>query len=80
MKKKPTEKYIEKVELLTEKEQEKLFARIRTDLKSKMASGKLSLLEVAAIQLEIEADQVIEWRTKWASSPSLVKMEEIVSN
>ena len=80
MKSKPTEKYIEKAELLTEEELEKLFARIRNELQSMMVSRKLSRLEAAAFQLEIEADQVIEWRTKWAGSPTRVKMAENISS
>jgi len=80
MKRKPADEYIEKAKLLTKEELEKLFARMRRELVSSMDSRKVIPLQAAAIQLEIEADQVREWRTKWARSHSGAEMAEDSSN
>ena len=80
MKRKPAEKYIEKAKLLTNEELEKLFARMHRELQNRMDSRKVRPLEVAAVQLEIEADQVREWRTKWARPSSCVETAENISS
>ena len=79
MKSNPAE-YIEKANLLPRDELEKIFARMPSELQSKMGSKKVSTLEVAAIQLATEADQVIERRTKWTRSPACVEMAENISS
>jgi len=88
MKNNPAEKYIEKVKLLTAEELEIIIARMHSDLRDRMERGKLSRklsrklspLEASAIQLEIEADQVREWRTKWARQPVGTGMTESVAS
>ena len=60
--KKASEKYIEKAKNLTEEEVEKLQSRIRGKLTRRVEDKKLSLLETLAIQLELEDEQLAEWR------------------
>lgn len=80
MKRKPAEEYIEKAKLLTKEELGKIFARMLGGLQNRMESRKVSPLEAAAIQLEIEADQVREWDKKWARLPRCVEMAENASS
>lgn len=72
MKREPSEKYLEKAKLLGKKEAERLLSRMRARLMCKMRDEMLSPLECIAIQLEIEDEQLLEWRTKTAE---LRKME-----
>ena len=76
MKRKPADEYIEKAKLLTKEELEKLFARMRKELQSSMDNRKVIPLDAVAIQLEIEADQVREWRTKWGMAHTCVEIAE----
>lgn len=66
MKKVPSDKYLEKAKLLGKKEAERLLSRMRASLMCKMRDEKLSPLECIAIQLEIEDEQLLEWRAKTA--------------
>lgn len=66
MKKTPAEEYVEKAKLLTEEETERLMSRMRTKLTRRLEDKKFSELEVAAIQLEIEDEELNEWREKMA--------------
>lgn len=72
MKREPSEKYLEKAKLLGKKEAERLLSRMRARLMCKMQDETLSPLECIAIQLEIEDEQLLEWRAKTAE---LRKME-----
>lgn len=72
MKREPSEKYLEKAKLLGKKEAERLLSRMRARLMCKMRDETLSPLECIAIQLEIEDEQLLEWRAKTAE---LRKME-----
>lgn len=72
MKRAPSDKYLEKAKLLDKKEAERLLPRMRARLMCKMLDEKLSPLECIAIQLEIEDEQLLEWRAKTAE---LRKME-----
>lgn len=72
MKREPSDKYLEKAKLLGKKEAERLLSRMRARLKGKMRDEMLSPLECIAIQLEIEDEQLLEWRAKTAE---LRKME-----
>ena len=62
MKKTPAEAYVEKAKLLTEEETERLMSRMRTKLTRRLEDKKFSALEVVAIQLELEAEELNEWR------------------
>ena len=66
MRKTPSDEYLEKAKLLSEEETERLLSRTRTKLLRRLASEKLSALEVVAIQLEIEDEDLNEWREKFA--------------
>lgn len=60
--KKASEGYIEKANNLTEEEVEKLQSRMRGKLTRRAEDKKLSLIETLAIQLELEDEQLAEWR------------------
>jgi len=66
MKRTPAEEYVEKAKLLTKEETERLMSRIRAKLMRRLEDKKLSDLEVVAIQLEIEDEDLNEWREKMA--------------
>jgi N-acyl-L-homoserine lactone synthetase len=66
MRKTPSEEYLEKAKLLTEEETERLLARMRAKLMRRLEDKKLSTVEVVAIQLEIEDEELNEWREKMA--------------
>ena len=66
MSKTPSEEYLEKAKGLSRDETERLLSRARNKLVRRLADRKLSPLEVAAIQLEIEDEDLNEWREKWA--------------
>ncbi len=56
--------YLEKAQLLTEEEAERLLSRMAGKLPRRLEKDKLSREEALAIQLEIEDDQLQEWRNK----------------
>jgi hypothetical protein len=66
MKKVPSEEYLEKAKLLNKEEKERLLARMRTKLQRRLEDKKLTALESVAIQLEIEDEDLQEWRAKMA--------------
>jgi hypothetical protein len=66
MKKAPDQEFLEKAKLLTEEETERLLSRMRGKLMRRLEDKKLGVLEVAAIQLEIEEEELNEWREKMA--------------
>ena len=68
---KPAEKYIEIAKLLSKEEIERTLSRLNEKLKSRKGFKELNEVEVAAVQLEIEAEQVRIWTTKWAKPKSL---------
>jgi hypothetical protein len=64
MKKTPSEEYLEKAKLLNNEETDRLLARVRAKLMRRLEDKKLSTLDVVAIQLEIEDEELNEWREK----------------
>jgi hypothetical protein len=66
MKRVPNEEYLEKAKTLSKEERERLLSRTRTKLARRLEDKKLTALEVVAIQLEIEDDELQEWREKMA--------------
>jgi hypothetical protein len=56
------EEYLEKAKKLTEKEIEQLSSRMRGKLTRRIDDKKLNMLEALAIQLELEDEQLKEWR------------------
>jgi hypothetical protein len=73
MRKTPSDHYLEKARLLSEEETERLLSRIRSKLMRRLEDRKMSALEVVAIQLEIEDEELNEWREKWAEIKNKVK-------
>lgn len=61
-----SEAYLEKAKLLSKKETERLLSRAREKLIRRLEVKKLSALEVAAIQLELEDEALSEWRERMA--------------
>lgn len=76
MKRMPAKEYLEKAKLLTKEEAEHLFARMRGKLERRLENNKLDPLEAAAIQLELEAEQLKEWRDRWAEISARETPEE----
>ncbi|MDP3678721.1 MAG: hypothetical protein Q8R23_06500 [Methylotenera sp.] len=58
------EEYLEKATNLTEEEAERLQSRMRGKLMRRLEDKKLSTLEALAIQLELDDEQLEEWREK----------------
>jgi hypothetical protein len=73
MRKVPNEEYLEKAKLLSKEETERLLSRTRTKLARRLEDKKLTALEVVAIQLEIEDDELQEWRAKMAEISKRMK-------
>jgi len=66
MRKTPSDEYLEKARLLSKEETERLLSRTRTKLLRRLENEKMTALEVVAIQLEIEDEDLSEWREKMA--------------
>jgi hypothetical protein len=66
MRKTPSDEYLEKAKNLSKEETERLLSRTRSKLVRRMESEKITTLEVLAIQLEIEDEDLSEWREKMA--------------
>jgi hypothetical protein len=66
MKKIPSEKYLEKAALLTKKESEYVYSRMGKKLGRRLDDDKLIPIEALAIQLEIEDENLKEWRKRFA--------------
>lgn len=63
---KPADEYLEKAGQLEQEETERLLARMRTKLMRRLEDKKMSVQEAVAIQLEIEDEELQEWRTRMA--------------
>ena len=59
--------YITKAKELTQEEQERLLSRMAGKLPKRLKNEKLSLEEAFAIQLELEDEQLQEWRENVAA-------------
>jgi hypothetical protein len=66
MRKTPSDAYLEKARLLSEEETERLLSRTRSKLLRRLENEKMTALEVVALQLEIEDEDLGEWREKMA--------------
>lgn len=62
-----SEDYLEKAKKLTEEKAERLLSRMTGRVERRLEKDKLSRLEALAIQLEIEDEQLSEWRERMAS-------------
>ncbi len=54
--------YLEKVRALTEDERERLLSRMKGKLPRRLEKDKISSEEAIAIQMELEDEQLDEWR------------------
>lgn len=61
---KPADEYLKKASQLNKEETERLLVRMRSKLIRWLEDKKMSVQEVVAIQLEIEDDELQEWRTR----------------
>jgi hypothetical protein len=66
MRKTPSDVYLEKAQTLSKEETERLLSRARSKLIRRLESEKMTALEVVAVQLEIEDEELSEWRAKMA--------------
>lgn len=54
--------YLEKVKNLADEERERLFSRMKGKLPRRLEKDKISDAEALAIQMELEDEQLAEWR------------------
>ena len=66
MRKTPSDVYLEKAQTLSKEETERLLSRARSKLIRRLESEKMTAQEVVALQLEIEDEDLSEWRAKMA--------------
>lgn len=64
MRKTHSDEYLEKARLLGKEETERLLSRTRSKLIRRLENEKMTALEVVALQLEIEDEDLNEWREK----------------
>jgi hypothetical protein len=65
--KSPAEEYVEKAKSLSRRDAERLFSRMGGKLTRRLGDNRLTALEVVAIQLELEDQQLQEWRKNFAT-------------
>ncbi|MDQ1314099.1 MAG: hypothetical protein QG662_208 [Pseudomonadota bacterium] len=78
MRKTPSDEYLEKAKLLSKEATERLLSRARSKLIRRLESEKMTALEVVAIQLEIEDEDLSEWRGRMAEIRKKMKAEQPV--
>jgi hypothetical protein len=66
MKKKTSDKYLEQARLLDKESTERLLSRMRAKLMRRLEEKKMTAVEAAALQLEIEEEDLKEWRERMA--------------
>jgi len=66
MKMNPSDEYLEKAKLLDEEACERVLSRARSKLMRRLEDRKITVQEVVAIQLELEDEDLAEWRAKMA--------------
>ncbi len=62
----PEDTFIEQAKLLSDAEAELLLSRMKGKLQRRFEDKKLDRVEVLAIQLEVEAEKLKEWRERLA--------------
>jgi len=58
--------YIEKAMTLSQEDAERLFSRMRRKLSHRFESAEIESLEAVALQLQVEDEDLQEWRKRWA--------------
>lgn len=66
MAKSPSDEYLEKASKLSKIQAERLLSRSRSKLMRRLLDNKLTPLEAVAIQMEIEDEELAEWRERMA--------------
>ncbi|MES2181550.1 MAG: hypothetical protein V4493_05575 [Pseudomonadota bacterium] len=61
-----SQEYLDKVQMLTAEEEERLLSRMSGKLPRRLEKDKLSKEDALAFQLELEDDQLNEWRERMA--------------
>jgi hypothetical protein len=75
MRKVPSDEYLEKAKLLGKEETERLLSRTRSKLMRRLENEKMTALEVVAIQLELEDEDLNEWRERMAELRERIKLK-----
>lgn len=57
---------MEKAMALSHEDAERLFSRMRRKLSHRLETAELQSLEAIALQLQVEDDDLQEWRKRWA--------------
>jgi hypothetical protein len=63
----PEAEYVEKAKQLSDEEAERLLSRMGGKLRRRQDKDKVTSLEALAIQLQMEDEQLAEWRERMAS-------------
>ena len=58
----PTKEYLEKAKSLSKKDAERLMSRMGGKLTRRLEDKRLTAIEVVALQLELEDEQLTAWR------------------
>lgn len=64
--KQASQEYLDKAAALSMEEAERMFARMHGKLARKFEREKIPSLEAVALQLQIEDEELQEWRQRWA--------------
>lgn len=70
---KPNDAYLEKARRLRKTDVERLLSRARKKLMRRIEDQTMTVEEVVAIQLEIEDEDLAEWRERWAEIQAKTK-------
>lgn len=62
----PSQEYLDKAATLSREEAERLFSRMRGKLARRLESEKIQSVEAVALQLQMEDEDLREWREHWA--------------
>jgi hypothetical protein len=57
--------YLEKAAALSREDAERLFSRMRGKLARRLENEKIDSLEAIALQLQLEDEDLTEWRERW---------------
>jgi hypothetical protein len=57
--------YLERAASLSREDAERLFSRMRGKLARRIENEKIDSLDAVALQLQLEDDELNEWRERW---------------
>ena len=60
-----SQEYLDKAATLSRDEAERLFSRMRGKLARRFENEKIASLEAVALQLQLEDEELNEWRQRW---------------